>query len=100
MRDLGFHEKRSSRKHNAAAAAAAGDTRSDSVIFTLESNLSLFSSASASVDRCSFASAFVVRISPHHYKIQRFVDLFLVRISLFILQMFQFDFLSPFTYVQ
>ncbi|KAE9588414.1 hypothetical protein Lal_00002900 [Lupinus albus] len=28
----------------------------DSVIFTLESNLSLFSSASASVDRCSFAS--------------------------------------------
>ncbi|KAL4307930.1 hypothetical protein HN51_042357 [Arachis hypogaea] len=40
-----------------AAAAAAGDSTSpDSVIFTLESNLSFFSSASASVERCSFAS--------------------------------------------
>lgn len=32
------------------------DASPDSVIFTLESNFSLFSSASASVDRCSFAS--------------------------------------------
>lgn len=32
------------------------DSSPDSVIFTLESNFSLFSSASASVDRCSFAS--------------------------------------------
>ncbi|MED6145947.1 hypothetical protein PIB30_116798 [Stylosanthes scabra] len=40
-----------------AAAAAGGDSTSpDSVIFTLESNLSFFSSASASVERCSFAS--------------------------------------------
>ncbi|XP_045804429.1 uncharacterized protein LOC123897727 [Trifolium pratense] len=64
MRDLGFHEQRRSwrrntaptRRNAAAAAASAGDTSPDSVIFTLESNLSLFSSASASVDRCSFAS--------------------------------------------
>ncbi|GLT93505.1 hypothetical protein SLE2022_112950 [Rubroshorea leprosula] len=34
----------------------ARDSSPDSVIFTLESNFSLFSSASASVDRCSFAS--------------------------------------------
>uniref|UniRef100_A0A2P2JG16 Remorin C-terminal domain-containing protein n=2 Tax=Rhizophora mucronata TaxID=61149 RepID=A0A2P2JG16_RHIMU len=34
----------------------ARDASPDSVIFTLESNFSLFSSASASVDRCSFAS--------------------------------------------
>ncbi|XP_057973888.1 uncharacterized protein LOC131161890 [Malania oleifera] len=32
------------------------DASPDSVIFTLESNFSVFSSASASVDRCSFAS--------------------------------------------
>ncbi|KAK2363406.1 cinnamoyl-CoA reductase [Trifolium repens] len=43
-------------QRNAAVAAAAGDTSPDSVIFTLESNLSLVSSASASVDRCSFTS--------------------------------------------
>jgi hypothetical protein len=62
MRDLGFQEQRRSWRRNTgstrrnAAAASAGDTSPDSVIFTLESNLSLFSSASASVDRCSFAS--------------------------------------------
>ncbi|GAU39917.1 hypothetical protein TSUD_05090 [Trifolium subterraneum] len=63
MRDLGFHEQRrswrrntASTRRNAAATSTAGDTSPDSVIFTLESNLSLFSSASASVDRCSFAS--------------------------------------------
>ncbi|WJX20626.1 hypothetical protein P8452_10162 [Trifolium repens] len=43
-------------RNAAVAAAAAGDTSPDSVIFTLESNLSLVSSASASVDRCSFTS--------------------------------------------
>ncbi|XP_058725152.1 uncharacterized protein LOC131596508 [Vicia villosa] len=66
MRDLGFHEQRrswrrtGSTRRNAttttSTTAAAGDTSPDSVIFTLESNVSLFSSASASVDRCSFAS--------------------------------------------
>ncbi|KAG4944589.1 hypothetical protein JHK85_049235 [Glycine max] len=49
MPELGFQERRSWRRRG-------GDTSPDSVIFTLESNLSLFSSASASVDRCSFAS--------------------------------------------
>lgn len=50
----------------------ARDTSPDSVVFTLESNLSLFSSASASVDRCSFASdshdhdSFVSEISLQH----------------------------------
>ncbi|CAJ1972696.1 unnamed protein product [Sphenostylis stenocarpa] len=53
MRELGFHERRSWRR---AGSRRGGDTSPDSVIFTLESNLSLFSSASASVDRCSFAS--------------------------------------------
>ncbi|XP_054799657.1 uncharacterized protein LOC129304055 [Prosopis cineraria] len=45
MPELGFQERSLSR-----------DCSPDSVIFTLESNFSLFSSASASVDRCSFAS--------------------------------------------
>ncbi|KAK7383141.1 hypothetical protein VNO78_28812 [Psophocarpus tetragonolobus] len=53
MRELGFQERRSWRR---AGSRPAADTSPDSVIFTLESNLSLFSSASASVDRCSFAS--------------------------------------------
>ncbi|KAH9692450.1 Remorin C domain-containing protein [Citrus sinensis] len=48
MPELGFQEQRS--------AYRARDSSPDSVIFTLESNFSLFSSASASVDRCSFAS--------------------------------------------
>lgn len=39
-----------------AFGATPRDASPDSVIFTLESNFSLFSSASASVDRCSFAS--------------------------------------------
>ncbi|KAL5071880.1 hypothetical protein RYX36_022767 [Vicia faba] len=67
MRDLGFHEQRrswrrtgSTRRNSTTTttttATAAGDTSPDSVIFTLESNVSIFSSASASVDRCSFAS--------------------------------------------
>lgn len=34
----------------------ARDVSPDSVIFTADSNFSLFSSTSASVDRCSFAS--------------------------------------------
>ncbi|BAT82653.1 uncharacterized protein LOC124838138 isoform X2 [Vigna umbellata] len=53
MRELGFQERRSWRR---SGSRIGGDTSPDSVIFTLESNLSLFSSASASVDRCSFAS--------------------------------------------
>ncbi|XP_012570805.1 uncharacterized protein [Cicer arietinum] len=61
MRELGFNEQRrswrraGSRRGN-AGVGGGGDTSPDSVIFTLESNLSLFSSNSASVDRCSFAS--------------------------------------------
>ncbi|KAL5558837.1 hypothetical protein UlMin_035048 [Ulmus minor] len=52
MPELGFQDQRSS----ARSGFGARDASPDSVIFTLESNLSLFSSASASVDRCSFAS--------------------------------------------
>ncbi|XVE94909.1 hypothetical protein REPUB_Repub02eG0050300 [Reevesia pubescens] len=51
MADLGFQEQSSMR-----SGYRARDASPDSVIFTLESNFSLFSSASASVDRCSFAS--------------------------------------------
>ncbi|KAL4280955.1 hypothetical protein GQ457_03G039490 [Hibiscus cannabinus] len=51
MAELGFQEQSSVRPGYRAGAASP-----DSVIFTLESNFSLFSSASASVDRCSFAS--------------------------------------------
>ncbi|GMI82640.1 hypothetical protein like AT1G45207 [Hibiscus trionum] len=51
MAELGFQEQSSVRSGYRAGAASP-----DSVIFTLESNFSLFSSASASVDRCSFAS--------------------------------------------
>ncbi|KAK7291113.1 hypothetical protein RIF29_06010 [Crotalaria pallida] len=53
------HHDRTSRRLTRTAAPAPRDrdtSSPDSVIFTLESNLSLFSSASASVDRCSFAS--------------------------------------------
>ncbi|XP_061344718.1 uncharacterized protein LOC133290619 [Gastrolobium bilobum] len=57
MRELGFQERRSWRRAGLRrGGGGGGDTSPDSVIFTLESNLSLFSSASASVDRCSFAS--------------------------------------------
>ncbi|GKV04621.1 hypothetical protein SLEP1_g16764 [Rubroshorea leprosula] len=51
MAEVGFHERSSVR-----SGYRARDASPDSVIFTLESNFSLFSSASASVDRCSFAS--------------------------------------------
>ncbi|KAJ7966610.1 Remorin [Quillaja saponaria] len=51
MPELGFQERTSSRP-----AIRPRNASPDSVIFTLESNFSLFSSASASVDRCSFAS--------------------------------------------
>ncbi|XP_061343208.1 uncharacterized protein LOC133289309 [Gastrolobium bilobum] len=47
MAELGFQERSSWR---------LGLSSPESIVFTLESNLSLFSSASASVDRCSFAS--------------------------------------------
>ncbi|KAB5526685.1 hypothetical protein DKX38_020532 [Salix brachista] len=46
-----YQERSSSR-----SGFRARDASPDSVILTLESNFSLFSSASASVDRCSFAS--------------------------------------------
>ena len=49
--ELMYQERSSSR-----SGFRARDASPDSVIFTLESNFSLFSSASASVDRCSFAS--------------------------------------------
>ncbi|OMO74739.1 hypothetical protein COLO4_26522 [Corchorus olitorius] len=52
MAELGFQEPSSVR----SSGYRARDASPDSVIFTLESNFSLFSSASASVDRCSFAS--------------------------------------------
>ncbi|KAI3460225.1 hypothetical protein Pfo_016888 [Paulownia fortunei] len=48
MPELGFQDLRSGFR--------ARDISPDSVIFTAESNFSLFSSASASVERCSFAS--------------------------------------------
>ncbi|XP_022768753.1 uncharacterized protein LOC111312601 isoform X2 [Durio zibethinus] len=51
MAELGFQEQSSLR-----SGYGVRDASPDSVIFTLESNFSLFSSASASVDRCSFAS--------------------------------------------
>ncbi|XVE70092.1 hypothetical protein DITRI_Ditri10aG0043700 [Diplodiscus trichospermus] len=51
MAELGFQEQSSVR-----SGYRARDASPDSVIFTPESNFSLLSSASASVDRCSFAS--------------------------------------------
>ncbi|KAL1561339.1 hypothetical protein AAHA92_04056 [Salvia divinorum] len=48
MPELGFQDLR--------AGLRARDLSPDSVIFTAESNFSLFSSASASVERCSFTS--------------------------------------------
>ncbi|KAK9269827.1 hypothetical protein L1049_025400 [Liquidambar formosana] len=51
MPELGFQEQSQLR-----SGFMARDASPDSVIFTLESNFSLFSSASASVDRSSFAS--------------------------------------------
>ncbi|KAF5444931.1 hypothetical protein F2P56_034023 [Juglans regia] len=53
MPEVGFQERTSS----TGAGLRGREASPDSVIFTLESNFcSLFSSASASVDRCSFAS--------------------------------------------
>ncbi|XP_052885700.1 uncharacterized protein LOC108483607 isoform X5 [Gossypium arboreum] len=51
MAEQGFQEQIS-----IGSSYRARDASPDSVIFTPESNFSLFSSASASVDRCSFAS--------------------------------------------
>ncbi|KAA8537761.1 hypothetical protein F0562_027659 [Nyssa sinensis] len=51
MPELGFQDQNLLR-----LGYRARDVSPDSVIFTVESNFSLFSSASASVDRCSFAS--------------------------------------------
>ncbi|CAH9078099.1 unnamed protein product [Cuscuta europaea] len=48
MPELGFHDQ--------ISGILARDVSPDSAIFTADSNLSIFSSASASVDRCSFAS--------------------------------------------
>ncbi|CAL0322467.1 unnamed protein product [Lupinus luteus] len=58
MPEPGFQQQRSSSSRRPTSSGRARDHESspDSVILTLESNLSLFSSASASVDRCSFAS--------------------------------------------
>ncbi|CAL0332701.1 unnamed protein product [Lupinus luteus] len=58
MPELLFQQQRSNRSWRPSFSTRPRDRDSspDSVIFTLESNLSLFSSASASVDRCSFAS--------------------------------------------
>ncbi|XP_019445718.1 PREDICTED: uncharacterized protein LOC109349392 isoform X2 [Lupinus angustifolius] len=54
-------QQQQQRSHSSWRPTSSGRARDresspDSVILTLESNLSLFSSASASVDRCSFAS--------------------------------------------
>ncbi|KAG5018373.1 Remorin 4.1 [Glycine soja] len=51
MAEVGFQERSSWR-----VGLRARYSSPDSVVFTLESNLSLFSYASASVDRCSFSS--------------------------------------------
>ncbi|XP_052210073.1 uncharacterized protein LOC127813238 [Diospyros lotus] len=48
MRELGLEDQ--------SRHSGARDLSPDSGIFTVESSVSLFSSASASVDRCSFAS--------------------------------------------
>ncbi|KAJ6404882.1 hypothetical protein OIU84_012953 [Salix udensis] len=52
MPELMCHRDQSSSR----SGLRARDASPDSITFTLESNFSLFSSASASVDRCSFAS--------------------------------------------
>lgn len=50
--DMGFQDQTPSSR----PAFRARDSSPDSVIYALESSFSLFSSASASVERCSFAS--------------------------------------------
>lgn len=52
MAELGFQERSSLRQQGLRAR----DSSPDSIVFNLESNLNFFSSASASVERCSFAS--------------------------------------------
>ncbi|XP_010552520.1 PREDICTED: uncharacterized protein LOC104822856 [Tarenaya hassleriana] len=54
--DAAYQVQRPARSAAAVCGVARRDASPDSLIFTPESNLSLFSSASASVDRCSFAS--------------------------------------------
>lgn len=55
MPETGFQQQTSTSSRGPGVGPR--DASPDSVIFTLESNFgSLFSSASASVDRCSFAS--------------------------------------------
>ncbi|KAL5714147.1 hypothetical protein ACHQM5_016148 [Ranunculus cassubicifolius] len=57
MLGLGFEEHLQHKTKNPLSKSANfRDDSPDSVIFTQDSNFSLFSSASASVDRCSFAS--------------------------------------------
>ena len=56
MPEIGFQEQQQQVSLRSSGSRAHRDASPDSVIFTLESNFSLFSSASASVDRCSFAS--------------------------------------------
>ena len=57
MPEIGFQEQQQQQVSSRSSGLRAHrDASPDSVIFTLESNFSLFSSASASVDRCSFAS--------------------------------------------
>lgn len=50
--EMGFQEQTASSR----PGFRARDSSPDSVIYALESSFSLFSSASASVERCSFAS--------------------------------------------
>ncbi|KAK4352099.1 hypothetical protein RND71_027617 [Anisodus tanguticus] len=54
MPELGFQDSRSALGFSTSRSVR--DVSPDSVIFTGDSNLSIFSSASGSVDRCSFAS--------------------------------------------
>lgn len=52
LSEMGFREQTALSR----PAFRARDSSPDSVIYALESSFSLFSSASASVERCSFAS--------------------------------------------
>lgn len=73
MTELGFEVPRSTR-----SAFTARDASPDSVIFTLDSNFSVFSSNSASVDRCSFASDAQdhdSEVSPVLYQLYRLLHL-------------------------
>ncbi|XP_050208642.1 uncharacterized protein LOC126658747 [Mercurialis annua] len=57
MAEVVYHHRHQERRSSSRSDYRAGATSPDSVIFTAESNFnSLFSSASASVERCSFAS--------------------------------------------